>query len=85
MKWPAANQAKSEFLSNMSHELRTLLNSILGYANILKRTKTKKDHPDYAGLDTMSAAEPLLLNLINDSLKTCRGLKPTNLNYTRAI
>ncbi len=35
-----ANQAKSDFLANMSHELRTPLNGILGYAQILKRTKT---------------------------------------------
>ncbi|MEE8356058.1 MAG: two-component regulator propeller domain-containing protein, partial [Anaerolineales bacterium] len=34
-----ANQAKSEFLSKMSHELRTPLNGILGYAQILKRSK----------------------------------------------
>ncbi len=67
----AANQAKSEFLSNMSHELRTPLNSILGYANILKRTKTK-DHPDYAGLDTIERSGTLLLNLINDLLDLSR-------------
>lgn len=35
----AASQAKSEFLANMSHELRTPLNGILGYAQILKRSK----------------------------------------------
>ena len=31
---------KGDFLANMSHELRTPLNGILGYAQILKRTKT---------------------------------------------
>ncbi len=35
----SANQAKSEFLANMSHELRTPLNDILGYAQILERSK----------------------------------------------
>jgi integral membrane sensor domain MASE1 len=36
----AANQAKSEFLANMSHELRTPLNGIMGYAQILQRSRT---------------------------------------------
>ncbi|WP_365940685.1 histidine kinase dimerization/phospho-acceptor domain-containing protein, partial [Moorena sp. SIO3I8] len=35
-----ANRAKSEFLANMSHELRTPLNGILGYTQILKKSKT---------------------------------------------
>ncbi|MCP5085846.1 MAG: GAF domain-containing protein, partial [Rhodobacteraceae bacterium] len=35
-----ANQAKSDFLSGMSHELRTPLNGILGYSQILKRSRT---------------------------------------------
>ncbi|MDJ0681075.1 MAG: response regulator [Xenococcaceae cyanobacterium MO_167.B52] len=34
-----ANQAKSQFLANMSHELRTPLNGILGYAQILQRSR----------------------------------------------
>ncbi len=36
----AANRAKSDFLANMSHELRTPLNGILGYAQILRRSKS---------------------------------------------
>ncbi len=35
----AASRAKSEFLANMSHELRTPLNGIMGYAQILQRSK----------------------------------------------
>ncbi len=62
-----ANQAKSEFLSNMSHELRTPLNGILGYAQILKRTRglntTQKD-----GLDIIYQSGNHLLTLINDIL-----------------
>ncbi|BAZ49244.1 multi-sensor hybrid histidine kinase [Nostoc sp. NIES-4103] len=39
----AASYAKSEFLANMSHELRTPLNGILGYAQILQRSKHIKE------------------------------------------
>jgi len=62
-----ANQAKSEFLANMSHELRTPLNGILGYAQILKRsrglTTNLKD-----GLDIIQQSGHHLLTLINDVL-----------------
>ena len=63
----AANHAKSEFLANMSHELRTPLNGILGYAQILSRSKTltpKERH----GIDVIYQCGTHLLTLIEDIL-----------------
>ncbi|PZV05999.1 MAG: hybrid sensor histidine kinase/response regulator [Leptolyngbya sp.] len=62
-----ANQAKSEFLANMSHELRTPLNGILGYAQILNRSKVlpmKERH----GVEIIHQCSSHLLTLINDVL-----------------
>jgi signal transduction histidine kinase/DNA-binding NarL/FixJ family response regulator len=63
----AANQAKSEFLANMSHELRTPLNGILGYAQILTRSKTLDDK-ERQGIDVIYQCGSHLLTLINDVL-----------------
>ncbi|OQW92611.1 MAG: hypothetical protein BWK79_14290, partial [Beggiatoa sp. IS2] len=62
-----ANQAKSEFLSNMSHELRTPLNGILGYANILKRSKGL-DETQLSSVSIIYQSGNHLLTLINDIL-----------------
>ena len=63
----SANQAKSEFLANMSHELRTPLNGILGYAQILQRSK-KIEGKEKKGIDIISQCGSHLLTLINDIL-----------------
>lgn len=63
----AANQAKSEFLASMSHELRTPLNGILGYTQILERSKTLS-REDRKGLSVIYESGSHLLNLINDLL-----------------
>jgi len=63
----SANQAKSEFLANMSHELRTPLNGILGYAQILSRSKTLSDQ-EKRGVDIIHQCGSHLLMLINDVL-----------------
>lgn len=63
----AANQAKSEFLANMSHELRTPLNGILGYAQILQRSKNLTER-EYHGINIIYQCGSHLLNLINDIL-----------------
>jgi CHASE2 domain-containing sensor protein/CheY-like chemotaxis protein/nitrogen-specific signal transduction histidine kinase len=62
-----ANQAKSEFLTNMSHELRTPLNGILGYAQILQRSRnlTKLELND---IGIIYQCGFHLLTLINDIL-----------------
>ncbi|MDJ1172478.1 response regulator [Roseofilum capinflatum] len=62
-----ANQAKSEFLANMSHELRTPLNGILGYAQILGRSKTLSE-ADGKGVNTIYQCGSHLVTLINDVL-----------------
>jgi signal transduction histidine kinase/DNA-binding response OmpR family regulator len=62
-----ANQAKSDFLASMSHELRTPLNGILGYAQILNRSKTWGDK-EQRGVDIIYQCGSHLLTLINDIL-----------------
>ncbi|NEQ75648.1 MAG: response regulator [Okeania sp. SIO2C9] len=62
-----ANQAKSQFLANMSHELRTPLNGILGYTQILHRSKSwgEKEHK---GIEIIHQCGNHLLTLIDDVL-----------------
>ena len=63
----SANQAKSEFLANMSHELRTPLNGILGYAQILGRSKALPSK-ERDGINIIHQCGSHLLTLINDVL-----------------
>ncbi len=63
----SANHAKSEFLANMSHELRTPLNGILGYAQILNRSK-KLPEKEHHGIEIIHQCGSHLLTLINDIL-----------------
>ncbi|MEM6423956.1 MAG: PhnD/SsuA/transferrin family substrate-binding protein [Cyanobacteria bacterium P01_D01_bin.128] len=62
-----ANRAKSEFLANMSHELRTPLNGILGYAQILQRSKSI-GHQEQQKVSIIAQCGNHLLTLINDIL-----------------
>ncbi|GEM_PF-685801 len=63
----SANRAKSDFLANMSHELRTPLNGILGYAQILKRSKGLNAQ-QMEGVTIILQSGEHLLTLINDIL-----------------
>ena len=63
----AANLAKSEFLSHMSHELRTPLNGILGYSQVLQRSKNLSEK-DQSSADSIISCGDHLLTLINDVL-----------------
>lgn len=63
----AANQAKSDFLAAMSHELRTPLNGVLGYAQILQRSRDMSDR-DRQHIKIISECGDHLLTLVNDVL-----------------
>jgi signal transduction histidine kinase/ActR/RegA family two-component response regulator len=66
-KADSANQAKSEFLANMSHELRTPLNGILGFAQILLRSRSLPEKERHS-LGIIHQCGAHLLTLINDIL-----------------
>ena len=63
----SANSAKSEFLANMSHELRTPLNGILGYTQILQRSRNLAEK-ERNGINIIHECATHLLTLINDIL-----------------
>lgn len=61
-----ARKSEEIFLANMSHEIRTPMNAILGFVDILNKTKLddiQKDH-----LDIIRKSSKNLLNIINDIL-----------------
>ena len=62
-----ANRAKSQFLANISHEIRTPMNAILGYAQILQRSKDLSSQHMQA-IDTIQNSGNHLLTLINEVL-----------------
>ncbi|HSH04670.1 MAG TPA: two-component regulator propeller domain-containing protein [Anaerolineae bacterium] len=66
-----ANKAKSTFLSSMSHELRTPLNGILGYAQILRRSRPLTPQQT-EGLNIIYQSGQHLLTLINDVLNVSK-------------
>ncbi len=64
-----ASQAKSRFLASMSHELRTPLNSVIGFADILLRSRAGElSERDMLYLRRISDNGRHLLSLINDIL-----------------
>jgi CheY-like chemotaxis protein/nitrogen-specific signal transduction histidine kinase len=67
----AANRAKSIFLANMSHELRTPLNAVLGFANIMAKSRTLSPD-DKKNTDLIHRSGEHLLTLINDILDLSR-------------
>lgn len=62
----AGEKAKSEFLAVMSHEMRTPLNGILGAAELLPDTKTKKEKDALVGV--IETSGKALLRHVNDVL-----------------
>ncbi len=62
----SASRAKSEFLANMSHEIRTPLNGVIGFADIL--TKTRLDETQMKYMHTIHLSANNLLSIINNIL-----------------
>jgi signal transduction histidine kinase/DNA-binding response OmpR family regulator len=61
----AAN-IKEQFLANMSHEIRTPVNSIIGFTNLLQKTKLEKDQTNFVSYIKNSGEN--LLYIVNDIL-----------------
>jgi len=67
----AANQSKDEFLTVVSHELRSPLNSILGYARLL-RTRPADSSQVKQTVEIIERNGRMQLQLIEDLLDTAR-------------
>ncbi|MCD6017314.1 MAG: histidine kinase [Bacteroidetes bacterium] len=61
-----AMRAKQQFLSNMSHEIRTPLNAIIGFTNVIVKTKLDEKQKEY--VNAIKSSGDSLIVLINDIL-----------------
>lgn len=61
-----ASRIKSEFLANMSHEIRTPMNGIIGFVELLEKTKLSQQQHQY--IETIHVSSNSLLTIINDIL-----------------
>ena len=67
----SANRAKDEFLSNLSHELRNPLNTMLGWAQVLRAGQLDETGVDHA-LEIMERSARAQAQLIEDLLDLSR-------------
>ena len=65
-----ANRAKSLFLANMSHEIRTPMNGVIGFTNLLSKTRLDETQSEY--VDTINTSVNDLLSIVNDILDFSR-------------
>ncbi|MDH7598729.1 MAG: ATP-binding protein [Sedimentisphaerales bacterium] len=69
-----ANKLKSEFLANVSHEFRTPLNSIIGFAQVLKdRPTLLETEKGRRYMDNIISSGNRLLQMINDLLQLAKA------------
>ncbi len=61
-----AVKSKQQFLANMSHEIRTPMNAIVGFTNVILKTKLDGSQRDY--IDAIKTSGDALLTIINDIL-----------------
>jgi signal transduction histidine kinase/CheY-like chemotaxis protein len=61
-----ASRAKSDFVANMSHEIRTPLNGIVGFADLLQKTKLDDEQRQFA--NTLYVSAQSLQQIVNDIL-----------------
>ncbi|MEN8122330.1 MAG: transporter substrate-binding domain-containing protein [Bacteroidota bacterium] len=81
-----ANKAKSTFLSTISHEIRTPLFAVIGFADLMAKTKLSEKQSGYN--KKIRTSGKLLLNLVNDILDITKmeaekielSLEPFNLS-----
>ena len=61
-----AVKTKQQFLSNMSHEIRTPMNAIIGFTNVIMKTKLNESQKEY--INAIKISGESLIILINDIL-----------------
>lgn len=75
------NKRKMEFLAGISHEFRTPLNSIIGFAEVLKSKDKNEQNSKY--IENISQSSKHLLTLIEDVLDVSKSqYNALDLNYS---